>query len=149
MPPGNSQMELIRSVGPLPRWIRSHNKMRLMPKKQHRPVRNSAQAEGLRALVDGIAREVGTDKEKGGFGKMEDAQISKNKGLIPSARRTKSTRKRIDHGIARENKYETNNEFSHNRLDETLQKENDQKCAVSASKSNRIIPLSDEEFKDF
>ena len=80
---------------------------------------------------------------------MEDAQLSKNKGLIPSARRTLSTRKRIDHGIARENKYETNNEFSHNRLDETLQKENDQKCAVSASKSNRIIPLSDEEFKDF
>lgn len=109
----------------------------------------SAQAESLKALVDRIAREVGTGEEKTGVSKKDDTQLTKKEVFIPPGRRILPPRKKAVHGIVRENKYENSKESSHNRLDKTLQEENGKKHAVSAIKSNRIIPMSDDEFKDF
>lgn len=109
----------------------------------------SAQAESLKAIVDEIAREVGTDKIKKEISKIGDAQLVRKKVSIPSNKNTLFSRKKTDHGIARETKHKTNNEFSHKIPDETLQKEHGREYAVSTSKSNRMIPLSDDEFKDF
>ncbi len=109
----------------------------------------SAQAESLKALVDRIAREVGTGEEKTGVSKKDDTQLTKKGVFIPPGRRTLPPRKKAVHGIVRENKYENSKETSHNILDKTLQEENGKKHAVSAIKSNRIIPMSDDEFKDF
>lgn len=109
----------------------------------------SAQAESLKALVERIAKEVGAGKEKKEGSMKEDAQSSKKDVFIPSIRRTLSTREKAGRIITRENKDEDSKESKHDTLDETLQEENGKKYAMSTTKSNRIIPMSDDEFKDF
>lgn len=109
----------------------------------------SAQAESLKALVERIAKEVGAGKEKKEGSMKEDAQSSKKDVFIPSIRRTLSTREKAGRIITRANKDEDSKESKHDTLDETLQEENGKKYAMSTTKSNRIIPMSDDEFKDF
>lgn len=109
----------------------------------------SAQAESLKTLVDRIAKEVGTGKENTVTSRKEDAQVTKKEVFVPSSKRTLSIRKKTDHRIARGNKDEASSGSRHDILDESLQEENGKKHAMSATKSNRIIPMSDDEFKDF
>lgn len=109
----------------------------------------SAQAESLKALVERIAKEVGAGKEKKEGSMKEDAQSLKKDVFIPSIRRTLSTREKAGRIITRANKDEDSKESKHDTLDETLQEENGKKYAMSTTKSNRIIPMSDDEFKDF
>ena len=109
----------------------------------------SAQAESLKAIVDRIAKEVGTGEGKTTTSNKEDAQLKKKQVFTPSRKRTISTQKNADHSIVRGNKYEDRRKFGHDILNETLQEKNGNEHAVSVAKSNRIIPLSDDEFKDF
>jgi methyl-accepting chemotaxis protein len=109
----------------------------------------SAQAESLKAIVDRIAKEVGTGEGKTTTSNKEDAQLKKKLVFTPSRKRTISTQKNADHSIVRGNKYEDRKKFGHDILNETLQEKNGNEHAVSVAKSNRIIPLSDDEFKDF
>ncbi|MFN3531896.1 MAG: methyl-accepting chemotaxis protein [Candidatus Brocadia sp.] len=111
----------------------------------------SAQAESLKAIVDRIAREVGTGKEKENVGesKKKAAQATKKEVFVSSIERTLSNKKKTDRRIARGNKDETRGKSGHDILDESLQEENEKKHAVSATGHNRIIPMSDDEFKDF
>ena len=109
----------------------------------------SAQAESLKVLVERIVREVGTAKEKKEDSMKKDAQSSKKEIFIPSSRRTVSTWEKADYRITRGNKCKDSNRPKCDIQDESSQKENGKKHAVSVGKSNRIIPMFGDEFKDF
>lgn len=109
----------------------------------------SAQAESLKALVERIAREVGTGKKSDGVSEKETAQVAKKEVFVPSGKRALSIRKKTDHRIARAYKDEADSKSRRNILDESLQEESGKKHAVSATRSNRIIPMTEDEFKDF
>ncbi len=109
----------------------------------------SAQAESLKALVDRIAREVGTGKENAGISMKEGVQVTKKEVYSPSRKRTFSVRKKPEHNSPRGTKNDDSSEHRRRVLDESLREENEKKHAVSAAESNRLIPMSDDEFKDF
>lgn len=111
----------------------------------------SAQAESLKAIVDRIAREVGTNKQNDVVSEKENVQVTKKERFVPSGKRTLSIRKKTGHRIAKGHKNEVGSGSGHaiDILDEGLQEENGKKHAVSATKSNRIIPMTEDEFKDF
>lgn len=109
----------------------------------------SAQAESLKSLVSRIAGEVGTDKEQTEGSTKEKTRSSKKEVFLHPSKRTVSARKKSDYRTTWGNKRQDGNEFHHDVLDESLQGENKNKHVVSATKSNRIIPMTDNEFKDF
>ncbi len=109
----------------------------------------SAQAESLKALVDRISREVGTGKENAGVSQKENVQIASKAVFVPSAKKATSFRQKADHRIAKVQKNEASGEFKNRILNESLQEENGKKHAMSATGSNRIIPMTEDEFKDF
>ncbi|KAB2836448.1 MAG: hypothetical protein F9K48_01820, partial [Candidatus Brocadia sp.] len=91
----------------------------------------SAQAESLKVLVERIVREVGTAKEKKEDSMKKDAQSSKKEIFIPSSRRTVSTWEKADYRITRGNKCKDSNRPKCDIQDESSQKENGKKHAVS------------------
>ncbi len=109
----------------------------------------SAQAESLRALVDRIAREVGTGNENGMASGKKDVQVTKRQVYAPSSKKIRSIQKKADCSTVKRCKDEGHKESWHDSLDETLQDDERNIHTVSATKSSRLIPMADDEFKDF
>lgn len=109
----------------------------------------SAQAESLKALVDKIGREVGTGKGNDEVSKRGDVHVTKKQVYAPSSKKPLSLCEKTDRSAMKGSKDEGHRESWHGSLDETLQDDNGKKHVVSATKSSRLIPMADDEFKDF
>ncbi|KKO19518.1 MAG: methyl-accepting chemotaxis protein [Candidatus Brocadia sp.] len=109
----------------------------------------SAQAESLKALVDRIAGEVGAGKENSVVSSQKDVQVTKKQVYAPSNKKNRFVREKTDGSAMKVSKDKGLKESWHDSQDDTLQDDNGRIHAVPASKSSRLIPMSDDEFKDF
>ncbi len=114
----------------------------------------SSQAQGLNGLVDKIASEVNMGDD--GDGKVGKSDASKKRerehseeGFVPLKKKLSPIHKKASHVVKREDGGKDLDKSRANTLEETSSEGNGKEPVTAEVKASRLIPLSDDEFKDF
>lgn len=105
----------------------------------------SAQAESLKALVDRIAKEVGTSENK----TVSSGKSKGKKVFAPLHKKTLSTHKKVASDYTRRSSGVEYDKPLRDSMDDTAGVGNGKRNTASVGKADRLIPMSDDEFKDF